>query len=128
MNAKIILMDEPTSSLTDNEVKFLFKKIFELRESGHTVIYISHKMMRFLPLRTTSPFYGRTAYQYPAASETNIPHVIEMMVGRKMTEVYPPKQCEVGDVVFKVENFNRRGLFRDINFELRKGEVLAYPG
>ncbi len=129
VNAKIILMDEPTSSLTETEVKFLFKKIFELKASGITVIYISHKMDEIFTVADyiTVLRDGQHINTLPA-KETNIPHVIEMMVGRKMTEVYPPKQCEVGDVVFRVENFNRQGRFHDINFELRKGEVLGVSG
>ncbi|NLI21237.1 MAG: sugar ABC transporter ATP-binding protein [Clostridiales bacterium] len=129
VNARVILMDEPTSSLTENEVAFLFKKIFELRASGITVIYISHKMDEIFTVADyiTVLRDGQHINTLPA-KETNIPHVIEMMVGRKMTEVYPPKQCEVGDVVFRVENFSRKGVFRDINFDLRKGEVLGVSG
>ncbi len=129
VNAKIILMDEPTSSLTENEVDFLFKRIFELRASGITVIYISHKMDEIFTVADyiTVLRDGQHINTLPA-SQTSIPHVIEMMVGRKMTEVYPPKQCEVGDVVFKVDNFCRKGVFQGISFDLRKGEVLGVSG
>jgi ABC-type sugar transport system ATPase subunit len=129
VNARIILMDEPTSSLTEAEVDFLFKKIFELRASGITVIYISHKMDEIFTVADyiTVLRDGQHINTLPA-KDTSIPHVIEMMVGRKMTEVYPPKQCEVGDVVFKVDNFSRRGVFHDISFELHKGEVLGVSG
>lgn len=129
VNAKVILMDEPTSSLTENEVDFLFKKINELRESGITVIYISHKMDEIFEVGDyiTVLRDGQHINTLPA-SETNIPDIIEMMVGRKMTEVYPKKDCEIGEVVFKAENFNREGVFKDINFEVHRGEILGVAG
>lgn len=128
-NARIILMDEPTSSLTSDEVEFLIKKIYELRDQGITVIYISHKMEEIFRVADyiTVIRDGQHVKTMPAA-ETNIEQVIEMMVGRKMTEVYPKKTAKIGDVVFKVENFNSEGVFRDVSFDLHEGEILGVSG
>ncbi len=129
VNAKVILMDEPTSSLTENEVDFLFKKIFELREAGITIIYISHKMDEIFRVADyiTVLRDGEHIATMPA-SETDIPDIIEKMVGRKMTEVYPKKDLKIGEEVFKVENFNSGDVFKDVNFSVRSGEILGISG
>ncbi len=128
-NAKVILMDEPTSSLTESEIEFLFKKINELRDRGITVIYVSHKMDEIFRIADyITVLRDGQHIRTVEAKDTSIPDIIEMMVGRKMTEVYPAKTCEIGDVRFRVENFNRPGVFRDISFELRSGEILGVAG
>lgn len=128
-NAKVILMDEPTSSLTETEIEFLFKKINELRDRGITVIYVSHKMDEIFRIADyITVLRDGQHIRTVEAKDTSIPDIIEMMVGRKMTEVYPAKTCEIGDVRFRVENFNRPGVFRDISFELRRGEILGVAG
>ncbi len=129
VNAKVILMDEPTSSLTENEVKFLFRKIRELKDAGITVIYISHKMDEVFQVGDTITVLrdGEHIGTMPAC-ETDIPQVIEMMVGRKMVEVYPEQKARIGDVVLRVKDFSRRGVFRDISFDLRSGEILGVSG
>lgn len=129
VNARIILMDEPTSSLTENEVKFLFRKIRELKKAGITVIYISHKMEEVFEVGDyiTVLRDGEHIGTMPAG-ETNIPQVIEMMVGRKMMEVYPEQKAHIGDVVLEVTNLSRKGLFHDISFRLHSGEILGISG
>jgi ABC-type sugar transport system ATPase subunit len=129
VNARVILMDEPTSSLTEKEFKFLIRKIFELKKLGITIIYVSHKLEEIFQVGEyiTVLRDGHVINTVPA-EKTSIPEIIEMMVGRKMTEVYPPKQCETGETVFEVKNFNRKGVFRDINFTLRRGEILGVSG
>ena len=128
-NAKVILMDEPTSSLTEKEVEFLFKKIAELKAQGITIIYVSHKMEEIFQIADyITVLRDGTHVNTVPASETDVAGVIEMMVGRKMEEVYPKKTCEIGDVRLKVENFSREGVFKDISFELRRGEILGMSG
>jgi len=128
-NAKVILMDEPTSSLTEKEVVFLFQKIAELKAQGITVISVSHKMDEiFQIVDYITVLRDGTHVNTVPASETDIPGVIEMMVGRKMEEVYPQKTATIGEVRLKVENFNREGVFHDISFELRRGEILGVSG
>ncbi|MDO5022711.1 MAG: sugar ABC transporter ATP-binding protein [Eubacteriales bacterium] len=129
VNAKVILMDEPTSSLTENEVDFLFNKIQELKERGITVIYISHKMEEVFAIsdHITVLRDGEHINTVPT-KDTDVSQVIEMMVGRKMNEVYPKKTSTLGEVMFEVKNFNKKGVFKDINFSVRQGEILGIAG
>jgi inositol transport system ATP-binding protein len=129
VNAEIVLMDEPTSSLTEKEFQFLIKKIHELKELGITIIYVSHKLEEIFQIGEyiTVLRDGHVINTIPA-NETGIPEIIEMMVGRKMTEVYPPKQNEIGDIIFEIKRFNREGIFRNISFSLRRGEILGVSG
>lgn len=128
-NAKIILMDEPTSSLTEKEVAYLIKKIFELKEQGITIIFISHKLDEVFQIADyISVFRDGTHIMTGQASEYTRASVIEKMVGREMKEVYPPRNPKIGDVLLKVENFNRKNVFRDINFEVHRGEILGISG
>ena len=128
-NAQVILMDEPTSSLTEKEVEFLFQKIAELKAQGITVIYVSHKMEEIFRIADYISVLrdGQHIRTLPA-SETNIPEIIEMMVGRKMEEVYPQMTAVIGDVRFSVRNFNREGVFQDVSFDLKRGEILGVSG
>ncbi len=128
-NAKIILMDEPTSSLTEKEFKYLMDKIFELKEQGITIIYISHKMEEIFQVGDyiTVLRDGEHINTLPAA-ETDMTHLVEMIVGRKMTEIYPPKICEIGETVLEVKDFSREGVFENINFTLKRGEILGMSG
>ena len=129
VNAKIILMDEPTSSLTEREFKFLIEKIFELKKLGITIIYVSHKLDEIFQVGeyVTVLRDGQVINTVPI-EKTSIPEIIEMMVGRKMTEVYPPKQCEIGEPVLEIKNFSREGVFSGINFALNRGEILGISG
>jgi inositol transport system ATP-binding protein len=127
INAKVILMDEPTSSLTENEVDFLFNKIKELKERGITVIYISHKMEEVFAISDyiTVLRDGEHISTVPA-SKTDVSQVIEMMVGRKMNEVYPKKTSQIGEKLFEVKNFNKSGVFKNINFETKIFKAAKY--
>jgi ABC-type sugar transport system ATPase subunit len=129
VNAKVILMDEPTSSLTEKEFKFLIQKIFELKNLGITIIYVSHKLEEIFQVgEYITVLRDGHVINTVSAENTSIPEIIEMMVGRKMTEVYPPKQCDLGDTVFEVKHLNRKGVFRDITFSLKRGEILGMSG
>lgn len=129
VDAKVILMDEPTSSLTENEVKYLFEKIRELKAAGITVVYISHKMEEvfavgdYISVLRDGEHIGTLPIE-----QTDVSHVIEMMVGRKMTEVYPAKTAQIGEPMLRVEGFSRKGVFRDVSFEVRSGEILGISG
>ena len=128
-NAKVILMDEPTSSLTEKEVEFLFKKIAELKAQGITIIYVSHKMEEIFQIADEiTVLRDGTHVRTLPASQTDVAGVIEMMVGRKMEEVYPRKTATIGDVRLKVQNLSREGVFKDVSFELRRGEILGMSG
>ena len=130
-NAKIIIMDEPTSSLTQAEVTQLFEIINELRNQGVSIIYISHKMEEILRIsdEVTIMRDGRYIGTY-LSSELTMDLIITKMVGRELTNLYPPKTNVPGDVVFEVKNFtspNPRS-FKDVSFDLRRGEILGIGG
>ena len=130
-DAKVLIMDEPTSALTEAETETLFTLIEGLKKSGTGIIYISHRMgeLRRVADRVTVLRDG----QYIATlekSEMDIPKIIEMMVGRHIGEVEPlaAREHAHDDVVLKVEGLSTRFLLKDINFELRRGEILGFAG
>jgi methyl-galactoside transport system ATP-binding protein len=130
-NASIVVMDEPTSSLTDNEVAHLFEIIRDLRSRGVAIIYISHKMEEIFQIADSVTVMrdGRTIGTYPIG-ELSSDKLISLMVGRDTTHRFPPVESVIGDVCLEVKNLtasNPRS-FRDISFELRKGEILGLGG
>jgi len=129
--AKIIIMDEPTSSLTENEVEHLFGIIRELKSRGVAVIYISHKIEEILKIAddVTIMRDGRHIGTWPA-SELTTDLIISRMVGRDLTHRYPQRDNVPGDVVLRVENLRsvQAKSFQDISFELRQGEILGIGG
>jgi methyl-galactoside transport system ATP-binding protein len=130
-NASIVVMDEPTSSLTENEVDHLFHIINELKAKGVAIIYISHKMEEIFKIADdiTVMRDGRTIGTYPK-SELDNDKLIALMVGRDLTNRFPPIESEIGEVCLEVKNLtavNPRS-FQDISFELRKGEILGLGG
>ena len=121
VNAKIVIMDEPTSSLTENEVEGLFDIINKLRSKGVSIIYISHKMEEILKIsdEVTIMRDGTYVGTWPA-NELTTDLIIQRMVGRELTNRFPPRFNEPGEVVLKVENFTSIDprSFRDVTFEL----------
>ena len=129
-NSKIIVFDEPTSSLTDVEVEHLFRIIFNLRDRGCGIIYISHRMSEILKISddVTVMRDGRLVETSPAKDLTT-DMIITRMVGRELNNVYPPKNTEPGGVVLKVEGLSAQyQQLHDVSFELRKGEILGVAG
>jgi methyl-galactoside transport system ATP-binding protein len=130
-NSKVIIMDEPTSSLTENEVEHLFKIIRELRARGVAVIYISHKIEEILQIsdEVTIMRDGKRVGTWPAAELTN-DLIISRMVGRDLTNRFPERDNIPGEVVLKVEDLTspHPKSFQKISFELHKGEILGIGG
>ena len=130
-NAKIIIMDEPTSSLTENEVAHLFEIIRRLRKEGVAIIYISHKMEEILAISDDVSIMrdGKSVGTYDAKTLTT-DQIIKYMVGRDLTNRFPKRSNVPGDVVMKVDSLisAEHRSFRDISFELRKGEILGIGG
>lgn len=129
MNAEIIIMDEPTASLTVNETKELYKICNKLRESGKSIIFISHRMEDIYSLADTTTVFRDG--QYIGTWETeNLPQneLIKAMVGREISQLFPKKDVQIGDVIFEVEGLSKAGVFKDISFNLRKGEILGITG
>ncbi|EOD01779.1 ribose ABC transporter ATP-binding protein RbsA [Caldisalinibacter kiritimatiensis] len=128
LNAKIIIMDEPTDALTDKETESLFKVINELKNEGRSIIYISHRLNEIFEIcddvtvLRDGEFIGENSI-----NELNEDKIIEMMVGRKLTEQFPRVDVEKGDVVLKVKELSN-DYVKNINFTLRRGEILGISG
>ena len=128
-DAQIIIMDEPTSSLTQHETERLFDKINKMRAEGRTILYISHKMDEVFSLSddVTIMRDGQFVGTYPI-SEIDPPSIIAKMVGRKVDSIYPERESEIGDVLFEVKDLCCGKLYQDISFNVRKGEVVGFAG
>lgn len=128
-NARILIMDEPTASLTEREVEVLFQLIRQLISQGTSIIFISHKMDEIFRIcdRVTVLRNGQFIGTETIA-ETTSDHLISMMVGRDVGEVYPKQPALIGDVVFEVQNLTVPGWIQDVSFQVRKGEILGVAG
>ncbi len=127
-NARLVIMDEPTSSLDSEETGRLFRTIRNLQSQGVTIIYISHRMEEiFQVCDSYSVFRDGVFVNSGELTEVTTGDLISMMVGRKVESVFPKVDCEIGEVVFKVEGLSGKG-FRDISFEVHRGEILGLSG
>lgn len=128
-DAKVIIMDEPTAALTEREIQKLFGVIASLKENGVSIVYISHRMEEIFTIcdRITIMRDGRTV-DTKAIAETNFDEVVRKMVGRELTERYPVRNPSYGEVVLEVRNASSKGLFQNVSFEVRAGEVLGFAG
>ena len=129
-NAKVIVFDEPTSSLTEEEVEHLFKIINMLRDRGCGIIYISHKMAEILRISddVTIMRDGQWVDTRPAA-ELDMPTIIKLMVGRELGNQFPPKTNKPGEVSLEVEHLSGRySALTDVSFKARRGEILGLAG
>ena len=129
INARILIMDEPTSSLTLHEVDDLFRLVRRLREQGTGIIFISHRLEELYALadRVTVLRDGSYVSTQPMQEVTR-DELIRMMVGRTIHNLFPKQDVQPGEVVLKVENLSRSGSFHDVSFELRRGEILGMAG
>ncbi|MDR3335132.1 MAG: sugar ABC transporter ATP-binding protein [Treponema sp.] len=129
MNANIIIMDEPTSALTEKEIEDLFKVITILKNEGRGIIYISHRMEELSRIadRVTILRDGRYVKTLNFA-ETSLPEIISYMVGRTLTEKFPRIKVEQGEKVLEVKHLSSPSGVKDVSFNLYKGEILAFAG
>jgi rhamnose transport system ATP-binding protein len=129
INARILIMDEPTSSLTLNEVADLFRLVRRLRDEGTAIIFISHRLEELFELadRVTVLRDGAYVDTRPMKDATR-DDLIRMMVGRKISNLFPKQDVQAGEVALKVEGLTREGAFWDVSFELHKGEILGMAG
>lgn len=127
-NAKVIIMDEPTSSLDNEESEKLFRTIEGLKEKGVSIIYISHRMDEIFRIcDSVSVFRDGTYIGQRSMEGVTRDELISMMVGRKIDNIFPKVDCPIGDVVFKAEHLSGKG-FHDISFEVHRGEILGISG
>lgn len=129
INAKVLIMDEPTSALTSREIDELFSIIMNLKASGCGIVYISHRLEELANItdRVTIMRDGQfiTSGNF---KDFTMDEIIANMVGREIKEKYPHIKCPVGDVIFEVKNLNAGKMVRDISFNLRKGEIVGIAG
>ena len=130
-NAKIVIMDEPTSSLSEKEVGHLFTIIDKLKQRGCGIIYISHKMEEIFKICDEITILRDGKWiDTVAVKETTMDELVAKMVGRSLTQRFPEKTNTPGEVVLQVKNLTAKNQpsIRDVSFELRKGEVLGIGG
>ncbi len=129
LSSKVIVMDEPTSAITQKEVKTLFDQINRLRKQNVAVIYISHKMDEIFQIadRISVLRDGDFIGTYPV-SEINQDQLIKLMVGREIKEFIPKSEPQIGEVVMEVRDLSRGSHFNNINFQLHTGEILGLAG
>lgn len=129
LNAGIIVMDEPTSAITDQEVEILFETIARLKKKGTGIIYISHKMDEIFRIadRITVMRDGTYVGSW-AAKDIDNNTLIRHMVGRELNEIFPKTEVPIGDVLMEVKHFSKAGQYQNISFSVRRGEILGIAG
>ena len=128
-NSKLIIMDEPTSALAEKEINQLFKIMRKLAMQGKSIIFISHKLDEIYKIADLITVYRDGMYiGTEKTSELKLDKLIKMMVGRDVSELFPKIPCPIGEVKLEVKNFSNRKYFRDITFDLKKGEILGIAG
>jgi inositol transport system ATP-binding protein len=128
-DSRLIIMDEPTSAISEREVAHLHRMIRSLTESGVAVIYITHKMDEVFKIADMVTVFrdGKHVATKPA-SELDRQKLISLMVGRELTHLFPKETVEIGDVVMSVRGLTRHGVIEDISFDLHRGEILGLAG
>ncbi len=128
-NAEMIVMDEPTAALTDREIERLFAVVDSLKKKGVSIVYISHRMEEIFQIcdRITVLRDG----QYIGTEkipETSFHEIVKMMVGRELGEQFPERDTNIGDVIFEVKNLSDDTFFKNVSFDVRRGEILGIAG
>ncbi|WP_405591504.1 sugar ABC transporter ATP-binding protein [Streptomyces sp. NBC_01190] len=128
-DARVLIMDEPTAALTGNEVARLFGVVGALREGGAAVLFISHRLEEVFALcqRVTTLRDGTRIASEPVDGLTE-DDLVRRMVGRDLDELYPKQDTRLGDVALSVRRLTREGVFTDISFEVRRGEIVGLAG
>jgi len=128
-DSEVIIMDEPTSSLTKREIDILYKIIESLKSKGVAITFITHKLDEVYTA-CDNVLVMRDGHVIDHKSIDNITRneMIEKMVGREVTNLYPKEDAEIGDVLLEVKGLSRKGYFEDISFTVRRGEILGFAG
>jgi ribose transport system ATP-binding protein len=129
LDARVLIMDEPTAALAEHEIKELFAAIRGLKEKGVSIVYISHRMEELFEIgdRVTVLRDGRSVGTFDVR-ETDKFALIRLMVNRDLTELFPKQHAERGEEILRVEGLTTRGGLRGVSFSLHKGEVLGIAG
>jgi ABC-type sugar transport system ATPase subunit len=128
--ASVIVMDEPTAALSEGEAVSLRRLILRLRSEGVAILFVSHRLGEVMEIadRITVLRGGEHIATLNAASIFNTDELIGLMVGRPMTELFPPRNENIGEVVLRAEGLSRAGAFEDVSFTVRSGEVVGFAG
>lgn len=127
--ASLVIMDEPSSAICDAEVEVLFRQIAELKASGVAIIYITHKMDEIFRIADDiTVIRDGQQVETGAASAFDESRLISLMVGRTLSSIFPKEEVPIGEVALEVRGLTRRGVFEDMAFTVRKGEILGLAG
>lgn len=127
--AKVIVMDEPTSSLSQKECEELFDMIRTLTQDGVGIVYISHRMEEifrigdYITVMRDGEYVGDWEMK-----EIDQNFLVRQMVGREVSQMFPKEPVPIGDIILRVDNITKQGMFRDVSFELKRGEILGVAG
>ena len=127
--AKVLIMDEPTAALSAEEVRRLFQVVARLRKKGVALMFVSHRLEEVFEIsqRITVMRDGHVVSSAPA-DEFTTDDVVRKMVGRSLDALYPKEDVEPGEVILSVKNLRRAGVFKDISFKVRRGEIVGLAG
>ena len=129
LNARILIMDEPTSSLTLKEVAELFGLVRRLRDEGTAIIFISHRLEELFEVADRVTVLRDGSYvDTRLVKDVTRDDLVRLMVGRTISNLFPKQDVKPGEIALKVEHLSLAGIFEDINFELHKGEILGMAG
>lgn len=129
VDAKVVIMDEPTAALTERETEKLFEVMRSLKKRGVAMVYISHRMEEVTAnCDTITVMRDGVSVATKSVKEYGMEQIIRDMVGRSITEFYPDRRNTPEEVILEVKSFNQPGVFRDVSFNLRKGEILGVAG
>lgn len=128
-DSSIVIMDEPTSALTQNEANQLFAIIKQLKEKNVAIIYISHKMDEIFEIcDEVTIFRDGEFVATDHVKNMTIDKMIRLMVGRELTDMFPKIECPIGEPILRVENLSSGSLFQNVSFEVHRGEILGFAG
>ncbi|WP_339115150.1 sugar ABC transporter ATP-binding protein [Thioclava sp. GXIMD2076] len=128
-NSDVLIMDEPSSAITETEVEHLFAIIRDLRAKGVGIVYITHKMNELFEIADELTVFRDGQYiATVSASDVTRDDIIRMMVGREITDMFPKIDCEIGETILEVRGLTLPGTFHDVSFSLRRGEILGLAG
>ncbi|MBY3171694.1 sugar ABC transporter ATP-binding protein [Rhizobium laguerreae] len=128
-NSDVLIMDEPTSALTEREVEHLFRIIRDLRAQGIGIVYITHKMNELFEIADEFSVFRDGRYiGTHASTDVTRDDIIRMMVGREITQMFPKEEVPIGEVVLSVKDLCLKGVFNNVSFEVRAGEILGVAG
>lgn len=129
LNARVLVMDEPTSSLTDTEVEFLFRTVRNLKEQGVGIVYVSHRMSELFEITDRITVLRDGKYiDTKVTAETNVDELVYLMVGRELENYYTRNRREPGEVLLEAKHIESQKVLTDVSFQVRAGEILGFSG